>query len=331
MDPGLYNVSFLYFLLKPHDSKFDFSADRMSLILWLTQSCLLSLAIFVLLGEELVLDHKHGDLLCTKVVRMIDENAQQYPNNSQCCRLEKSSKWQISFGFLATVTISLMLVVFGLRSHGNSAWPFLPTACVTCWLLNIILLLTKLIDYLTPEPETVAKGSYISTLLTFVWNALADVFAVGIQRIFSIVAQGTSRRGQPQDLGNGLYFCSPQLEKLMGEISGNLPCVVIVLIVAYFISSGYTLCLVLTHEEVEQNEEPSLKPNRSTRRRRSQQCGDHGNDSSDMGREGEGRGNKTTEGSHASRNCLPDLKTSKLSVAFVEESDDESFVFGWRL
>lgn len=306
----------------------------MNLILWLTQSCLLSVAIFVLLGEELVLDRKHGDWPCTKAIRVAGENTKQHPNNSHCCKLEKSSKWQIPFGVLATVQISLLLVVFGLRSHGKSPWPFLPVVCVTSWILNIFLLLTKLIVYLTLEPETVVNSSHTSALFTFVWNALTAVFAMGFQTIshvVAVVAHLTPNSDNPEDLLNGFYFCSPEYGNVLGEIGANIPLVVIVLIVAYFISSGYTLCLVLAHEKDEQNEEPEEKLDRSTRRRRSQMWGDHKDDSSDMGREGEGLGNKTTEGTYSSRNCLRDLNKNKLSVAFVEESDDESFVFGWRL
>ncbi|XP_078355046.1 uncharacterized protein LOC144639628 [Oculina patagonica] len=303
----------------------------MNVILWLTQSCLLSVAIFFLLGEELVLNHKHGDVLCTKAIRVAGENTKQYSNNSHCCKLEKSSKWQIPFGVLATVQMNLLLVILGLRSHGKSPWPFLPVVCVTSWILNDFLLLTKLVVCLTPEPDAVENSSYTSAFFTFVWNSLTAVFAVGFQRIFHAVAHLTPNSDKQEGLLNGFYFCSHQSDKVLGEIGANIHLVVIVLIVAYFISSGYTLCLVLTHEDDELNEEPGLRTTRSTRQRRSKKRGDHKDDSSHMGWEGERQANKSTEGANASRNCLRDLNKNKLSVAFIEESDDESFVFGWRL
>lgn len=302
----------------------------MNVILWLTQSCLLSLAMFVLLGEELVLDQKHEDLLCTKVIRVAGENSKQYPSISQCCKLEKSSKWQIVFGILATVQISLLLVLSGLQSYGKSPWPFLSFVCVTCWILNLILLLSKVVVYLTPEHETVANSGFMSTPLSFVWNGLTGVFAVGFQRIFNFVAHLTSRSERREVMQNGLYFCAAENENDLRDAGANIPRTVVVLIVAYFISSGYTVCLVLAHEGNEQNEEENITLNRGTRQRRSRsKCGDQENDSSEKG---EGRGNKTTEEATASRNRIRDVNRNKLTVAFVEESDDDdSFVFGWRL
>lgn len=307
----------------------------MNLILWLMQSCLLSLAIFVLLGEELVLDHKHGGLLCKRAIPVAGEKVQQYPYNSQCCKLEKFSKWKIPFGLLAVVQTSSLLVIFGLRCHRKSPGPFLYVLCVACWVLTVILLLTKLVAHLSPEPQTVANTSYIGVLFTLMWNALRAVLAVSFQRIFHVIAHLTASADEREDLKNGFYFCSPEENKVLEGMGANIPSAFIVLMVAYFISSSYTFCLVLAHVEVEQTEETGLKPKRSTILQRCQiRRGDHENDSLDVGGEGEVQRNNTTdlEGrTLESRNCLGDLNKGTFSVGFVEESEDESFVFGWRL
>lgn len=301
----------------------------MTLIIWITQSCLLSVAIFLLLGEELVLDRKE-DLLCLKAIRVAaaSDNTQQYSNSSQCCKLEKSAKWKIAFGAFAVAQTSLLFVSFGLRSHSPRSLRLLPVVCIACWLVTVIILLTKLIVLLTPAPQTVADSGYMSMLFTFAWNSLRSVFSVGYQRIFHVVLHSISGSDNREGLQNGLYFCSFEESKDTGQNDANTPRVIITLIVAYFISSGYTL--VLFHEE-QSGDETDLKPSRSTRLRSCQKRRDRGWDNFDMGEEGEGKGNKTTGGTCASLNCLHDLNKNDISVAFMEESDDESFVFGWRL
>ena len=295
----------------------------MEIALWLTQSCLLSVALFVLLGEELVLDHK-GNVLLLKAVA--GQKTRHYLNNSQCYVLQKSAKWQISFGVLAAAQTSFLLVVFGLRSHRKSPQPILPVLCVTSWLLAVFLLFAKIVIYLTPiTAETVAKGDYISTVFTLAWDAMRAVFAACFHKIFHAAVHSISSNYMRDELQSESYFCLPE-GRALEDVNANIPRATIVLVIAYFISTGYTLSLVLTHDEESQRTDPNQY--NSARLRRSAKRRGHGCDSLDMGGEGEGQRRTKTE-MYESRNCLHEK--NKSSVAFLEESDDESFVFGWRL
>ena len=299
----------------------------MNLILWLMQSCLLSLAIFFLLGEELVVDHKHGRLLCERAIPVAGETVQQYAYIAQCCKLETFSKWQIPFGFLAVGQTSFLLVIFSLRSHRKSVGLLLPVSCVVCWVLTTILLLTKLAAHLSPEHQTVVNTGYIGALFTLMWNALMAVLAVGFQRIFQVVGNLTERADKREGLKNGVYFCSPEEDEALAGMATNATCTLRVLIVAYIISSCYTLCLVLAHGIVEQTGEKDVKLKGSKGLR------DYEDDSLVVGGEGEIHPKKKTdlEETLASRSNLRDLNKNPVRVGFVEESEDESFVFGWRL
>lgn len=303
----------------------------MNLILWLIQSCLLSLALFVLLGEELVFDHKHEGLLCERAIPVAGETVQEYPHIARCCKLEKFSSWQIPFGLLAVAQTSLLLVSFSLRRHRKSPGPLLPVLCVACWVLTAILLLTKLAAHLSPDHQPVVNTGYIGALFTLMWNALTAVSAVSFQRISHVVGDLTARADKREDLKNGVYFCSPKEDETLAGVATNAPCTLIVLTVVYIISSCYTLCLVLAHGIVEQTEEKGVKPKRSKMLQRCQKLGDYENDS--LGGEGEAHPKRTKdlEEKLASRSCLRDINKNTVSVGFLEESEDESFVFGWRL
>jgi len=306
----------------------------MNLLLWLIQSFLLSLAIFILLGEELDFDHKQGGLLCERTIPVAGETVQQYPYILRCCKLEKFSKWQIPFGLLAVGQTSFVLVIFSLRRHRKSPGLLLPVLCIIFWVLTVILLLTKLAAHFSPEHETAANAGYIGVLCTSVWIVLTAVLAVGFQRIFHVVGNLTANSDNRGDLRSGVYFCSPEEDKVLREsMSANIPCALIALIVAYFVSSCYTLCLVLAHGEVEQTEEKDVKPKRNKRLQRCQKRGDYENDSFDAGGEGEVHPKTTAdlEVTLASRSCIRDFNKNTVSVGSVEESEDESFVFGWRL
>jgi len=303
----------------------------MNLILWLIQSCLLSLALFVLLGEELVFDHKHEGLLYERAIPVAGETVQEYPHIARCCKLEKFSSWQMPFGLLAVAQTSLLLVSLSLRRHRISPGPLLPVLCVACWVLTAILLLTKLAAHLSPDHQPVVNTGYIGALFTLMWNALTAVSAVGFQRISHVVGDLTARADKREDLKNGVYFCSPKEDETLAGVATNAPCTLIVLTVVYIISSCYTLCLVLAHGIVEQTEEKGVKPKRSKMLQRCQKLGDYENDS--LGGEGEAHPKRTKdlEEKLASRSCLRDINKNTVSVGFLEESDDESFVFGWRL
>lgn len=306
----------------------------MNFFLWFMQSWLLSLAIFVLLGEELDFDHTHGGLLCERAIPAVGESTQQYPYITRCCKLEKFSKWQIPFGLLTIGQTTFLLAIFGFRCRRKSAGILLPVVCVTFWVLTIILLLTKVTAHFSPEPQTAANTGYTDALFAPVWIALAGVLAVVFQRIFHVVGNLSANADKHEDLGNGVYFCSPGEDKVLQEgMSANIICALMVLTVAYFISSCYTICLVLAHGEVEQTDEKDVKPKRNKRLQRCQKCGDYENDSLDVGGEGEVDPKKPTdlEVTLAPLSCCGDLNKNTLCVGSVEESEDESFVFGWRL
>lgn len=305
----------------------------MNLILWLIQSCLLSLALFVLLGGELVFDHKHEGLLCERAIPVAGETVQEYSHIARCCKLELFSRWQIPFGLLAVAQTSLLLVIFSLRRHGKSPGLLLPVLCVACWVLTAILLLTKLAAHLSPDHQPLANAGYIGTVFTLMWNALKAVLAVGFQRIFHVVVDLTASTDKREDLKNGVYFCSPEGDETLAGVATNTTCTLIVLTVVYIISSCYALCLVLAHGIVEETEEKGVKPKRSKRLQRCQKLGNYENDSLVVGGEGEAHPKRTKdlEENLASRSCLRDLNKNTVSVGFVEESEDESFVFGWRL
>lgn len=309
----------------------------MNFFLWFMQSWLLSLAIFVLLGEELDFDHTHRGLLYERAIPAAGESTQQYPYITRCCKLEKFSKWQIPFGLLAIGQTLFVLTIFGFRRHRKSAGILLPVVCVTFWVLTVMLLLTKVTAHFSPEPQTAANTGYTGALFAPVWIALTGVLAVVFQRIFHVVGNLSANADKHEDLGNGVYFCSPGEDKVLQEgMSANIICALMVLTVAYFISSCYTIWLVLAHGEVKQTwqtEEKDVKPRRNKRSQRCQKCGDYENDSLDVGGEGEVHRKKTTdlEVTLASLSCCRDLNKDTLSVGSVEESEDESFVFGWRL
>ena len=304
----------------------------MNLFLWLLQSCLLSLAIFVLLGEELDFDRKHGDLLCERAIPVAGE--QQYPYISRCCKLEKLSKWQIPFGLLAVGQTSFVLVIFSLRRRRKSPGLLLPALYVAFWVLTVILLLTKLAAHFSPD-HTAANSGYIAVLCTSLWIVMTALLTVGFQRIFHIVGNLTANADKSEDLKNGVYFCSPEEDKVLREsMSANILCALIVLMVAYFVSSCHTLCLALAHSEVELTEVKDVKPKRNKGLQRCQKRGDvYESDSLVVGGEGEVQPTKKTdqEVTLTPRNCIRDFNKNTVSVGSVEESEDESFVFGWRL
>ena len=338
LDPAITRCIFSSLVFKTTSAiSYFFSADviitNMNLILWLMQSCLLSLAIFALLGEELDLDHKQGGRLCERAILVADEPVQQYRHISRCCKLEKFSKWQIPFGLLAVGQTSFLLVIFSLRRLQKSSGLLLPVLCVTSWLLTVIILLKKLVAHFSPEHQTAANAGYIGALCTSVWFVLTAVLAVGFQRIVHIVDNLTANADNREDLKKGVYFCSPEGDKALEGIRANIPCALIVLTVAYFISSCYTLCLVLTHGEVEPSEEKDVKPKGNKRLQKCQKRGDYENDSLDVGGEGEVHPKKSVdlEVTLAPRCCIQDFNKNTVSVGSAEESEDESFVFGWRL
>ena len=307
----------------------------MNRFLWLLQSCLLSLATFVLLGEELDFERKHGDVLCERVIPVSGaETEQQYPYISRCCKLEKFSKWQIPFGLLAFGQTSFVLVIFSLRRQRKSPGLLLPALCITFWVLTVILLLTKVAAYFSPKHQTAANAGHIAVLCTFVQIVMKAVLAVGFQKIFHVVGIFTANSDKREDLRSGVYFCSPEEDNVLREgMNANIPCALTVLMVAYFVSSSYTLCLVLAHGEVKPTKEKDVKPTTNKRLQRCQKRGDYENDILDLGGEGEVHPKKTAdlEMTLAPRNCIRDFNKNTVSVGSIEESEDESFVFGWRL
>ena len=299
----------------------------MEIALWLTQSCLLAVALFVSLGEELVLNPK-GNALFLNSIPVLNEKTQHQPNMSQCYLLEKPAKWQISFGVLTAAHATFLLVLFRLRSHKKSPQPILPVLCVTSWLMVVLLLCAKIVIYLTPNvtTETGPKGDYLTMILTVAWEATTAHFEKWSQRIFHAVVHSIQPSNYMQDFIqwqlNKIYVCLPE-GMAMEEFGPRIPRATFVLVITYCISSGYVILLVLNYEEdtVKMSCEQF-----NSRRKRSAKHRDYGCDSLDL--EGEEMRQRRTI-MCKSKNCLRGKE--KFSVAFLEESDEESFVFGWRL
>lgn len=307
----------------------------MSLALWLTQSFLLSVAIFFLLGEEFVSDHKEN-LLRLKMIPAAGEKIDQYCSElrnslsyQQCCEMNKSTalKWQIPFGALSVAQTSLFFLLYSLRTS-NKPLPFLRVVCATCWALTSTFLLTKLAVHLSYSvPGTTVSSGYAVTLFTYVRNALTTVLLSASQRILRMfVSISKDSILLKEEFPEGLYFCSSELESLSTQQAGiNISRAIVLLTVAYFISSCYTLCLLLAHEE---HSEPVPKSGNKT----STGLQARTDKIRDRGEMGDGHSVKATNRKCASRNCLSDLNKKEMIVAFMEEeSDEDSFVFGWRL
>ena len=317
----------------------------MTLLVWITQSFLLSAAIFVLLGEQFVMDCQ-GELLCLKTTQAAGENKQWYSSersrsNSQCCTINKTTKWQIPFGVLSVTQMTFSFVVYGVGTRGKSVGPFLSIVCATCWAMTAVLLFTKLaIHLLVPRnhlSQTTANSGHVFALFTLAWNTFTAIFTSACQCIFLLSANSLSTSEnrdilKSEDLQDWLYFCSSDRENQTPEQTGaNLSRVINVLIIAYFISSSYTLYLVLALEEYF---EPAVKSveNSIGQPAVSDMPGDRGWNNFAAGRVGEGNVLESTTKTCITRNARRDLNKNELIVAFMEnESDEDSFVFGWRL
>ena len=319
----------------------------MNIVIWLAQSFLLSVAIFFLLGEEFVLD-RHGDLPCLKATPVSAENSSdRWNRNPKCCKMKKSAKWQMLFGVLSVAQTSLLSLFYTLRNRSKSPLAFLSVVCAICWGLPSIILLTKLVAHLSPQMsglQRTASSGYESTLFEFARNALMNVLMAAFQRIVRIVANSkhsvsTSEKRAiflKQELQDGLYFCSSELNSR----SLNQAAVVIVsramvvLIVVYFISSGYTLYLVLTHKKCDEQIFTPLSQRTGILAQSADRANNGGCDRLDVGGVGEGHmhSEQARTKKSTTRNGLREFNKKDMIVAFMEEeSDEDSFVFGWRL
>jgi len=313
----------------------------MSLIVWLTQSFLLSVATFFLLGEEFVLDLQ-GDLPCLKAIPAASQN-KQYSSEScdskfKCFRMNKSGNWQLPFGVLSVFQISSFIVVYGLKARRKSPSHLPFVFCVTCCALTTTLLLTKLAAQLSPQHSahgTTASGGYGIKLFTFARNALVTAFVAAFQWIspifvYSCHSESSSKEGSTllkRESRDGLYYCSTELNSQALERGGaTISHAIVFLIVAYFISSSYTLYLLLAHDGCDKQ---ILKPvNNNTQPYDT--SGVRGCDNLEVGDVGEGNRMDAR-----SQKCTPYnglVNKKEMIVACMEqESDEESFVFGWRL
>ena len=309
---------------------------KMALIAWVTQSLFLSVAIFLLLEEESVL-HARRDLLCLRVTEgATRENKQPHSIESsesdlrRSCKINKTTKWPVPFGGLSVVHMTLTLVVYGLKTHNKSVSSVLLVVYASCWALTSILLLVKLGYYLSPGHfflETTGRSGFLFTLFTLAWNKLGTIFASALQNIFGVASTDEKKEAFEQ------YLCSSELEyAALEQTSVNLSRIIVASSTAYLISSSFTLFLILVQDE---HFEPVLNQvMRSTGP--PTLCDGPGNpirDNVDMtGKDAEQLLNGRKYKSALRKNSCRVLNKNELVVSFLEdESDEDSFVFGWRL
>ena len=320
----------------------------MNIAIWLAQSFLLSIAIFFLLGEEYVLD-RQGDSTCLKVTPVSTENSSdRWIRNPKCCKMKKTAKWQVLFGVLSVAHTIFLSLFYSLRNRSKSPLAFLSVVCAICWALTSIVLLTKLVAHLSPQTSgtqrTASRSSYASTLFVFARNTLMSVLMAAFQRIVRIltnskhsVSISESERAifLKQELQDGLYFCSSELNSPSLEQAGiDVSRAMVALIMAYFISSGYTLYLVLTNVKCDGEIFKPLSQSTGILAQSVDGINDRGCDRLDAGEVSEGhmRSEPVINKKCAAHNGLREFSKKDMIVAFMEEeSDEESFVFGWRL
>ena len=211
----------------------------------------------------------------------------------------------------------------------------------TCWALGLIILSTKLIDHflskISSSRTTVGDGN-ISTSFARISHAIAYVLLPAFKQVWNflllprypISVNQNRDTSQNQELKDGWHFCMSKLNSQSLEQAGvNVVRVFLVLVAAYVISSGYTLYLGLLHEK--RREETLITGDKST--------GipvqyDESGFRQDNGFHVDYR---DKEKKKEEENIIATLKApckldKEMVVAFIEEqSDEESFVFGWRL
>lgn len=309
---------------------------RMAVIAWVTQSLFLSVAIFLLLEEESVL-HARRDLLCLKATEgAAQENKQPHSiessgsNLRRSCKINKTTKWPVLFGGLSAAHMSLTLVVYGLKTHNKSVCSVLLVVYTSCWALTSILLLVKLGYYLSPGHlflETTGRSGFLFTLFTLARNKFGTIFTSALQTIFQVASTDEKKKVFEE------YLCSPELEyAALEQTSVNLSRIIVVSSTAYLISSSFTLFLILAQDE---NFEPVL--NQVMRSTGPPILCDGPvepiRDNVDMtGKDDEQLLNGRKYKSALRKNSCRYLNKNELVVSFLEdESDEDSFVFGWRL
>lgn len=299
---------------------------RMAVIAWVTQSLILSVAIFLLLEEESVINEQR-DLLCLKATEeAVRENKQRHSiessgsNFRRSCKINKTTKWQVLFGGLSAAHMSLTLVVYGLKTHNKSVCSVLLVVYSSCWALTSVLLLLKLGYYLTPGHsflETTGRRGFLFTLFTLARNKLETIFASGLQKIFEVASTDEK---------------SEDFEQHLEQTCVNLSRIIVVSTFAYLISSSFTLFRILAQDE---HFEPVI--NLVTRSTGSPTLcdgpGDPIRDNVDMTeKNAEQHFNGRKYKSALRKDSCRDLNKNELVVSFLEdESDEDSFVFGWRL
>ena len=307
---------------------------RMAVIAWVTQSLFLSVAIFLLLEEESVL-HARRDL-CLKVTEgAARENKQPHSvessgnNLRRSCKINKTTKWPVLFGALSAAHMSLTLVVFGLKTHNKSVCSVLLVVYTSCWALTSILLLVKLGYYLSPGHfflETTGRSGFLFTLFTLARNKLGTIFASALQKIFQVASTDEKKEAFDQ------YLCSPELEyAALEQSSVNLSRIIVVSSTAYLISSSFTLFVILAQDE---HFEPVLNQVMRSTGPPTLCDGpvDPIRDNVDIGKDAEQLLNGRKYKSALRKNSCRYLNKNELVVSFLEdESDEDSFVFGWRL
>ncbi|XP_068724526.1 uncharacterized protein [Montipora capricornis] len=318
----------------------------MDQVLWIAQSFLISAAIFFLFEVEFAFD-RHGGWQCFKVNATSAEYLSDSWNTvTQCCKMNKAARWQTLFGILAVVQTGLLIVLHTLGIRSKSPLVAIRLVCATCWVLACIVLSTKLVDHFssqTSAPRKTTSGDYyMSIIFAFVSNAITYIVRAAFKRVSRLFARSRCSISlneerdtfQGQELKDGWYFCASDLSSQSFALTGvNVSRALAVLIIAYVISSGYTLYIVLGHEE---SAEEDFKTDGRTTRMPTQSDASVFRERDNYNKEGFNEGNvekkEAVDKNCATINPLNEPNKKERTVAFMEEhSDEESFVFGWRL
>lgn len=306
----------------------------MGKVLWIFQSFLISLAIFFVLEVEVAFNHHSGaGWQCFKVTATSVERSKDSSRNGEaahCCKVNNTARWHIVFGVLSILQTSLLFMMLRIRSSTSSIIS-LHIVSATCWALTLIILSTKLMDHFSSKISTVGDG-HISTSFARISHAIANVLLAAFKQVsnflvlarYPISVKQNRDASQNQELKDGWHFCMPELNSQSLEQAGvNVVRVFLVLVAAYVISSSYTLYLVLLHEE--RTEETLITGDKSTGIPvQYDESGFHVDDRDKQNK-------KAEENIIASLNAPCELD-KEIVVPFMEEqSDEESFVFGWRL
>ena len=317
----------------------------MSKVLWISQSFLISIAIFFVFEVEVAFNHTgSAGWQCFKVTATSVERSKDSRNGeaAHCCKVNKTARWHIVFGILSILQTSLLFMFHMLRIRSSaSSIISLHIVSTTSWALALIKLSTKLIEHFSSKissSRTTVGDGHISTSFARISHAIAYVLSAAFKQVSNFIMRPryppsvnqNRDTSQNQDLKDGWHFCMSELNSQSLEQAGvNVSRVFLVLLAAYVISSGYTLYLVLLHEE--RREETLITGDKSTGIPVQYDESDFRQGNDFHVDDGDKQKKKAEKKIVASLNTPCELD-KEITVAFMEEqSDEESFVFGWRL